>query len=323
MKIVGITKRQFNGKVYNFHCLPSENYFSEGILVHNCYKNNKNIPPTNMPLETFADILDKMPKTLTQVAFGITGVQTNPDFIPMMRYCRSFGILPNFTLSGIDLTDELADEISQVAGAIAVSAYETDKNICYDTVKKFTDRNLEQTNIHIMVSQETLPFVYEVLKDRLEDPRLEKMHAIVFLGVKPKGRAKDTYHSLTKAQYKKLVKTAISSGVAFGFDSCSAPKFEAAIKTIEMTKNLKDSMVEASESCESDLFSSYINVYGEFWHCSFSEEEEGQGYVDVTQIKDFISQVWYAPEVVAFRNKSIASTKNGCRNCTVFPEINK
>ena len=323
MKIIGISKRKFSGKVYNFHCLPSENYFSEGILVHNCYKNNRNIPATNMPLEVFADILDKMPKTLTQVAFGITGVQTNPDFIPMMRYCRDKGILPNFTLSGIDLTDELAKEISEVAGAIAVSAYQTNKNVCYDTIKKFTDYGMNQINIHIMVSKETLPFVYEVLNDRLTDSRLEKMHAIVFLGVKPKGRAKNTHHPLTKAQYKKLVKTAITSGVTFGFDSCSAPKFEAAIKMMEMSPNLKEGMIESSESCESSLFSSYINVYGEYWHCSFSEEEPNQNFVDVTQVKDFIAQVWYSPAVVEFRNKSIASTKNGCRNCTVFPEINK
>ena len=30
----------FEGKVYNFHCTPNENYFANGILVHNCYKGN-------------------------------------------------------------------------------------------------------------------------------------------------------------------------------------------------------------------------------------------------------------------------------------------
>ena len=41
----------------------------------------------------------------------------------------------------------------------------------------------------------------EVLEDKMNDPRLAKMHAIVFLGVKPKGRAKDDYHSLSTEKY--------------------------------------------------------------------------------------------------------------------------
>lgn len=284
-----------------------------------CYKNNTNKPPTNMPLEVFADIIDKIPKTLTQVAFGITGVQTNPDFIPMMRYCRLNGIIPNFTLSGADLTDELADEISQVAGALAVSCYESDKNICYDTVKKFTDRNMTQVNIHIMVSKETLPFVYEVLKDRKNDPRLAKLHAIVFLGVKPKGRAKGKFNPLTKAQYKKLVKTALDNNVTFGFDSCSCHKFTSAINNIDITPEIKELMIQSSEPCESLCMSAYINTYGEMWACSFTEDESNQTNIDVTLIKDFISDVWYSDMAINFRNKSI----NSGRECTVFPEINK
>jgi len=67
-----------------------------------CYKNNTNEPATNMSFDTFKKIIDSMPKCLTQIAFGITGVQTNPDFIKMMEYCREIGVIPNFTLSGID-----------------------------------------------------------------------------------------------------------------------------------------------------------------------------------------------------------------------------
>ena len=119
-----------------------------------CYKNNKNVPATNMSFDTFKQIIDLFPKTLTQIAFGITGVKTNPDFIRMMEYCRSIGIIPNFTLSGIDLEPDMADKVSKLVGALAVSAYESDKNVCYDTVKLFTDLGVKQTNIHLMVSEE-------------------------------------------------------------------------------------------------------------------------------------------------------------------------
>lgn len=192
-----------------------------------CYKNNSNEPAINMSFDEFKDIIDKFPKTLTQVAFGITGIQTNPDFIKMMEYCREIGIAPNFTLSGIDLTDEVAKRCSELVGALAVSAYASDKNVCYDTVKKFTDLGINQTNIHLMVSDETLDFVYEVLNDRINDPRLADMNAIVFLGVKPKGRAVDGFHSLSVDEYRKLVEFCFENELAIGFDSCSAPKFEA------------------------------------------------------------------------------------------------
>jgi len=287
-----------------------------------CYKGNTNKPPTNMDLETFKSIINKIPKTLTQVAFGITGIQTNPDFIPMMEYCRELGIVPNFTLSGADLTDEIAKKVSEVSGAVAVSVYESDKNVGYDTIKTFTDLGMTQINIHAMVSQETLDFVYEILKDMKEDERLSKMHAIVFLGVKPKGRAADNYHSLTSEQYGALVKYCLDQKLNFGFDSCSAPKFEHAIKNMEITNEMLKQLVEASESCESSIFSSYINVYGEYWHCSFTEEEDGHEFVDVMQTDDFITDVWYSEPVKLFRKKLIDTSVDGCRSCHVFPSIN-
>ncbi|MFW5804804.1 MAG: radical SAM protein [bacterium] len=287
-----------------------------------CYKNNKNIPATNMSFDTFKHIVNMMPKGLTQIAFGITGIQTNPDFIKMMQYCRQIGIIPNFTLSGIDITDKIAEKCSQLIGALAVSAYETDKNICYDTVKKFTDLGVTQTNIHLMVSEETLDFVYEVLNDRLTDERLQDMNAVVFLGVKPKGRAKSNYHSLSTEKYKELIEFCFRHKFNIGFDSCSAPKFEHAITLMELPVEKKKQLIECSESCESSLFSSYINVFGQYWHCSFAENEKGQNCVDVISVNDFLSNVWHSKAVKNFRKKSLNTMENGCRLCHVFQEIN-
>lgn len=288
-----------------------------------CYKGNTPQPATNMTFETFKAIIDKFPKTLTQVAFGITGIQTNPDFICMMEYCREIGVIPNFTLSGIDLYDEMAEECSRLVGAVAVSAYETDKNVCYDTVKQFTDLGIKQTNIHLMVSQETLPFVYEVLQDRMSDPRLHGMNAIVFLGVKPKGRAVDGYHTLSLEQYQQLIKHCFDHDLAIGFDSCSAPKFEAAVKADDsLSPERKKQLIQCSESCESSAFSSYINVLGEYWNCSFCEDEPGWEPVNVLKADDFLKDVWYSEPIKKFREKLLASEVEGCRRCIVFPEIN-
>jgi uncharacterized protein YlzI (FlbEa/FlbD family) len=59
MEIQKINRVKFSGKVYNFHCTPNQNYFSEGVLVHNCYKSNT-ARGKNMNLETFKKIFHKM-----------------------------------------------------------------------------------------------------------------------------------------------------------------------------------------------------------------------------------------------------------------------
>jgi MoaA/NifB/PqqE/SkfB family radical SAM enzyme len=295
-----------------------------------CYKSNTPKPATNMSFETFKTIIDKMPRILTQVAFGITGIQTNPDFIKMMEYCREIGVIPNFTLTGIDLTDEIAEKVAKLSGALAVSCYQTDKNVCYDTIKKFTDLGMDQVNMHLMVSGETLEFAYEVLNDRMNDPRLAKNNAIVFLGVKPKGRAKDRYNPLTLEEYDKLVKFCLSNDIAFGFDSCSAPKFEASVRASDLPQKKKDQLIQSSESCESfGLFSSYINVRGEYSPCSFTEGEVAEECGDwssglsVLECDDFLRDIWYNDKVNDVRVKSIKTAScDGCRRCLTFPEIN-
>ena len=287
-----------------------------------CYKNNTNESPVNMTLEDFKTIIDKFPKILCQVAFGITGIQTNPDFIPMMKYCREIGIIPNFTLSGIDLTDDILKQVTPLIGAVAVSAYETNKNICYDTVKKFTDQGIDQCNIHLLISEENIDFVYEVINDVQNDERLSKLNAVVFLGVKPKGRAKGLFHSLSIKKFKKLLKECFDKKIRMGFDSCTAPKFEKTIKEMDITEEDKQKFLMCSESCESSNFSSYLNVKGEYWNCSFSENEDGIEPVNVLEIDDFTKDVWYSNSVKQFRQKILETSIDGCRFCPVFPEIN-
>jgi hypothetical protein len=241
----------------------------------------------------------------------------------MMELCRSIGIIPNFTLSGIDLNDEIAKKVSEICGAVAVSAYDIDKNIGYDAIDKFTSLGMDQVNIHIMVSDTTLPFVYEVLEDVQNDIRLKKMNAVVFLGVKPKGRATTGFESLSNEQYSELVNYCLDNKLDFGFDSCSAPRFENAIKISDMSDDRKIQLLGCSEPCESSIFSSYINVIGEYWHCSFTEDETGYDCINVLETDDFLKDVWYSEPVLKFRKALIDNMVDDCRYCQVFPSINK
>ena len=79
-----------------------------------CYKNNTNAKPTNMSFETFKQIVDSFPKNLSQIAFGITGLKTNPDLEKMFAYCREVGIIPNVTTVGADMDEHMKDVISEI-----------------------------------------------------------------------------------------------------------------------------------------------------------------------------------------------------------------
>lgn len=313
MKIKSIKQVPFSGKVYNFHCLPDETYYSEGVLVHNCYKNNNSNPPTNMTLETFKTILNKFPKYnghhfLTQIAFGITGVQTNPDFIPMMKHARSEGVIPNFTLSGFDFTLEFADQLPGLVGACAVSAYETNKNVCYDTVKMLTDRGIDQTNIHLCIFRENLDFVYEVLNDAKTDPRLAKLNAIVLLSLKQKGRGV-VFTPLTQEEFSKLANYALDTKQRIGFDSCSVPKLLKAIENRESKE--KEQLTQMIEPCEICSFSSYIDVNGIFHGCSFLEKVATPQNVLTS---DSFMDIWNSPITKEMRNKLMCNN----RRCPYF-----
>jgi MoaA/NifB/PqqE/SkfB family radical SAM enzyme len=272
-----------------------------------CYKGNTK-DGENMSLDTFKSILDRMPKLLTQIAFGADARGTsNPDLFKMMEYAREKSVVPNITVANID--DTVADNLARLCGAVAVSRY-SNKNQCYDSIKKLTDRGMTQVNIHVMVSEETYDMVMETLQDRLTDPRLAKLNAIVMLSLKQKGRGTQ-HHCLDPEKFRSLVDFALDKDIGIGFDSCSAHKFLTAIKDHPGYKDFEQMV----EPCESSVFSSYINVKGEFYPCSFTEGTEGwETGIDVSKVESFLKDVWHNERVVAWRTNLL-----GCgRSCPIY-----
>jgi hypothetical protein len=251
---------------------------------------------------------------LTQVAFGADSkAESNPDLWKMMDYCREIGVIPNITVAQI--SDETADKLVAKCGAVAVSRYEN-KDICYDTVKKLTDRGLDQVNIHCMISEETFDNAWLTLRDRATDPRLAKLKAIVFLSLKKKGRG-ECFTPLAQDKFKMIVKFAMDNEIGIGFDSCSAYKY---LQSVEDHPDFK-TFETYSEPCESTAFSIYCNTKGEFYPCSFSEEGEfGEG-IDVVNCDDFMKDVWNHPRTEAFRQGLLGTAcknKLNCRECPLF-----
>lgn len=280
-----------------------------------CYKSNTD-EGENMSLETFKKVFHKLPRTLTQIALGLGSIDANPDLYNIMAYCRDNDynyVVPNLTINGAHLTDYHADKIASLAGACAVSHYSD--NQCFNAIKKLTDRGMTQCNIHKLLCQETLESCFELMKKVNSEPRLEKLSAIVFLMLKPKGN-RNTYHGLQSlADYKRLVDYALENNIRIGFDSCSAPSF---LKSVKDHKDFKTFNMLA-ESCESDLFSIYINTEGRAFHCSFTEGEAGWQGIDVANCEDFIKDVWFAEETCKFRINLLKTAEGcNCRSCPIF-----
>jgi hypothetical protein len=271
-----------------------------------------------MSFDTFKTIIDKMPKSLGQIAFGADAEATlNPNLFRMMTYCREKFIVPNITVA--DVQPETAQLLSSLCGAIAVSYYpQIDKNRCYDTVDLLSNRyGMEQVNIHCLVADFMEDSIYELLEDVKTDPRLKNLNAIVFLSLKQKGRG-EKFKRLSDKKYKKLVDNLMNHEIQFGFDSCSAFRFLEAVKDHPEFEKLK----EMSEPCESTKFSLYINEDGIMFPCSFTERgifagEDWSEGIDMTKIDDFLKDVWYDPRVVKVREK-ITECGKCAKSCFAF-----
>ncbi len=276
-----------------------------------CYKSNT-ANGKNMSLETFKNLINKINKfkILTQVAFGLgaTG-EENPELWDMCSWLRSEGIVPNGTVANI--SDSTADKIANMFGACAVSAH-SNKNHCYDSIKKLTDRGLTQTNMHFVIHSDNYKELLSTIQDIKKDPRLEKLNAIVLLSLKQKGRATiNSFKPLSQEKFSEICEILTVSGINFGFDSCSSHKYMNFVKnTKSLTKKQKEEQLTYIEPCESfSIFSSYANVDAEYFPCSFAE-----GLVepfDVLNCTDFIDEVWNSERMKELRAKSL-SCKRDC-----------
>ena len=87
----------------------------------------------------------------------------------------------------------------------------------------------------------------------------------------------------------------------------------------------KQKFMMYSESCESfGLFSAYINVFGDYFPCSFAENEKGwENGLSVLRCNDFLKEIWFHPTTMEWRQKSLTTCyNNGCRKCLIFNELN-
>ena len=91
-----------------------------------CYKSNS--PDGKwMSFDTFRILFNKLPKTITQIAFGIGDIEANPDIWMIFDYCRSRGVIPNVTVNGEGISNRIAAYLVSHCGAVAVSVGHQDR----------------------------------------------------------------------------------------------------------------------------------------------------------------------------------------------------
>ena len=288
-----------------------------------CYKDNGyGSTVKHMDFDTFTKIFSRLPKSLTQIAFGITDIGANPDLFRIMQYARDHGVMPNYTCNGHGVTEKYAELTAKTCGAVSVSIVNKGKS--FDAIQKFIHAGTCQVNIHYMLSEETYDGIPDILDHIKNDLRLIGLKAIIFLQYKPKGSGASEYHSiLYPKKFENIIKMCDDLEVPYGFDSCSAPLFFTGIQNHPR----RDTLAKSAEPCESGLFSLYCNVDGEYFPCSFTEGSTGWE-TGLPWDAEFLKEIWMNKRLVDWREGLLITSKDChcffsgiCRSCPVYPGV--
>lgn len=270
-----------------------------------CYKSNVK-SGKNISFDEFKETFHKLPPSVTTIAFGIGSVDLCPDLWNILDYTKQNGIIPTITINGF-VTDEDIDKLVNYCCAIAVSVY--DKNQTYESVKKLTDKELKQCNLHVMISEETYDKTLEILEDVKSDERLSNLRSIVLLSLKEKGRSYGKFTKLSQEKFNTLFQYAIDNNIGIGFDSCSAAKAFNFVDKNTKYKNFKKYI----EPCEATKYSAYINVNSEYFPCSFAEGiNNWENGLPIKDVKNFMKDIWFNQKTLDF-GKGVEK----CRKCNI------
>ncbi len=191
--------------------------------------------------------------------------------------------------------------------------------VCYQGIEAFTREASDlQVNIHYILAEETIPGAYKLIDDVSKDARLKNFRdsggAIVFLKFKDKSRCGLMQPVTNMETFSALMGYAQQRNVALGFDSCGAPMY---LKHINGDAN-EAKLRECVDTCCACLWSSYFNVYGYYYPCSFLEGEAQEGWsdgIDVLCCNNFMRDVWFHPRVVEYRQHNLKCSKGGVNPC--------
>lgn len=263
-----------------------------------CYQGGIDNQKPNMELKDYQSIIDQSKGKVFQIALGGHGdPNKHENFEEILKYTRENNIVPNYTTSGLNLTDREIELTKKYCGAVAVSWYRQDHTI--DAINRFITAGCT-TNIHYVLSNKTIDEAIDYLKNSFAFPgAFGDINAIIFLMHKPVGcgrqedvldvndpRLKEFFSLVSKEHPFKI-----------GFDSCTVPGLV----------NFADINFDSVDTCEGAKFSCYISSDMIMVPCSFDQRHHYG--VDLKLFK--IKEAWESNLFNEFRSHM----KINCRGC--------
>lgn len=280
-----------------------------------CYKSSTK-RGEHMRLEDYKNVIDQAAEMGTfQVALGGGNPNQHPNFVEIIEYTASKGIVPNYTTNGRGLSADILEATQKFCGAVAVSAYQP-----YDetaqTIRTLVAHGI-RTNVHYILDAESI----EVAIDWLKAPPifLAGINAIIFLNYKPSGRkvfeSNLLRHSQRLDEFFSLA-TSTDRKLKVGFDACC-------VSGLFARTNANTSMVDA---CDAGRFSMYVSEDLRIHPCSFQSDLADGDQLDETTT---LSEIWRQSEnMKSFRDYFRSDRCGGCSHrsscmngCPLFDEL--
>lgn len=282
------------------HCIHGKSGLCAKSGVQ-CYQNGLNQTEPNMTVEDFENIIKQVAGTTFQVALGGRGdVNKHEHFEELLKICRKYNVVPNYTTSGLGLTQQEVEITKKYCGAVACSEYRGDYT--RKAIKMFIDAGVK-TNIHYVLGNNSI----DEAIDKLENNSFDKgINAVVFLLHKPVGQGQlSNVLRFEDPKVKKFYETVDNcmNKVDFkiGFDSCNVPSI------LNFNKNISE---ESIDTCEAARYSAYIDSNLKMIPCSF-DNQELKWAVDLRKYS--VEEAWNSKEFDDFRSHFDKSC-SGCRS---------
>ena len=294
------------------HCIHGKS----GLCIKagvECYQDGLHSEKANMSIDDFRKIAKQCKNQTYQFALGGCGdPDQHENFEEMLKICQEYNIVPNFTTSGLGMTNEIAALCKKYCGAVAVSWYRSDYTLrAIDALVKAGVK----TNIHYVLSNDTI----EEAMNRLQNKGFpEGINAVIFLLHKPVGLgSREKMISPHDVLFKQFVEYIVSEKQEYkiGFDSCTVPAL------VNQPGNIN---LDSLDTCEGARWSAYISSDMKMLPCSF-DNQELRWSVDLNTYT--IKEAWESEQFEDFRNHFRSSCPN-CKKrnlcmggCPIRPEI--
>jgi radical SAM protein with 4Fe4S-binding SPASM domain len=250
----------------------------------------------NMSLDFFKTIIDEISGYTFEVALGGFGnPNEHEDFEEILRYARSHGVVPNYTTSGTNLTEEQIIATKNWVGAVAVSFHKQDYT--FDAIRRFIEHGCK-TNIHFVVGNDSIDeAIYRLENDDFPGG----VNACIFLLYKPIGKVKDnnTLHPRDPRVKRFYELIEVEHPFKCGLDSCHMPG------VVNFTTKV---LPESMSPCDAGRFSMYITPDGYALPCSFDTTNRNWAVdLNLTGVRD----AWDGDVFNDFRQHQ----KYSCQGC--------